>query len=272
MLGGWMMALADRLILNRFVDTAEVGLYSVAYTLGAGMNLISASINYAWAPFFMSQMKDRGDAAKVEIARFVTYWVGGMCFVFLLISLFSREILIVLTASQYHVAYRVVPLIALGYLFSGFYYVVANPLFWLGKTPLIAVATITGGLLNVGLNFLLVPHMQMTGSALATTLSHLSVFVLTAFFSLRSFSLPYEYKRLGLIIAATTLCYLLSIPVVDPASSWIAFALKLAIVCIFPLLLLLMGFLKTEEKRAIKAVFVAAVLRVRNSTRGLFRS
>lgn len=270
-LGGWMMALADRIILNRLVDTAEAGLYSVAYTLGTGMNLVSMSINYAWAPFFMSQMKDRGDAAKVEIARFATYWVGAMCFVFLLISLFSREILAVLTASQYHVAYRVVPLIALGYLFTGFYYVVVNPLFWLGRTPLIAVGTITGGLLNVGLNFLFVPHMQMMGSALATALSNLYVFVFIAFFSLRLFSLPYEYKRLGIIIAATTLCYLLSIPAGELASIWIVLASKFVIVCMFPLLLLLMGFLKIEEKKALKAVFVAAVSRVRNSTKGLFR-
>jgi O-antigen/teichoic acid export membrane protein len=270
MLGGWMFVLADRMILNKLVNTAETGLYSVGYQIGAAMNIVAMSINFAWSPFFMSQMKDKGDEAKGEVARFATYWVTVMCFVFLLLSLFSHEATALLTGQPYHGAYKIVPLVALGYLFGGFYYVVVNPLFWLGKTPLIAVATVTGGLLNVGLCFLFIPHMQMMGAALATALSNLYCFLFIAFFSLRSFKIPYEYKRLAIVLVITGMCYLLSLPVSHIGNIYIAFAVKLPIIAAFPILLILARFPELAEKKAVGELVKTTMSSVRTRATNLF--
>lgn len=270
MLGSWMFLLADRLILNNLVNTAETGLYAVGYLVGSALNLVAMAVNFAWGPFLFSQLKDRGDEAKVEISRFITYWILAMCFVFLLLSLFSREVLAVLSAAQYHGAYKVVTLIALGSLLTGFYFIVVNPLFWIGKTPLIAAATITSGLLNIGLNFALVPHMQMMGSALATALSCLYCFLFVAFFSLRSFPLPYEYRRLVTIAVATALCYLLTLPISHINNFYVAFAVKLPILVVFPLLLVLARFFEAAERKAAQELLRTGALRVYNSAGSLF--
>lgn len=250
-LAAWMFSQSDRMILNGLVSTAEAGLYSIGYVIGSAMSMVAASVNFAWAPLLFSSMKDRGDAAKGEIARFATYWVLVMCFVFLLISIFSREIITVFAAPQYHEAYRVVPLIALGFLFGGFYYIVANPLFWAGKTAVIAACTITAGLLNVGLNFLLIPKLQMMGAATAAALSSLYCFGAVAYFSLRSLPFPYEYKRLLKVLAITAACYLLSLPIINLNGFWLPFAVKLVlIIVLFPLFIVLVRFLDEQEKRA----------------------
>jgi O-antigen/teichoic acid export membrane protein len=260
----WMFVLADRMILNKLVNTAETGFYSVGYQIGAAMNIVAMSINLAWSPFFMSQMKDKGDEAKGEVARFATYWITVMCFIFLLLSLFSREVTALLTAVPFHGAYKIVPLVALGFLFGGFYYVVVTPLFWLGKTAVIAMATVTGGLLNVGLCFLFIPEMEMMGAALATALSNLYLFLFIAFLSLRSFKMPYEYKRLAIIVVVTALCYLLSLPIPYISSNiYIAFAIKLPIIAIFPLLLILARFPELAEKKAVSELVKATTLSVR---------
>lgn len=254
MFAGWMYSLADRMILANLVNTAETGVYSIGYAIGNAMNLAAMSVNFAWSPFFFSLMRDKGDAAKSEVARFATYWIMGMCFIFLLLSIFSREIVTVFSAPQYHEAYRIVPLIALGFLFNGLYFVVANPLFWVGRTSAIAICTVTGGLLNVGLNFLLIPGMQMEGAAVATSLSHLYCLGFVACFSLRAFPLPYEYRRLFKIVAVTAICYLLALPIGRLEGFWLPFVAKLPIVVAFPLFLSLAGLLDREEKKTLKAI------------------
>jgi len=258
-LGAWMYSAADRLLLNDLVGTAETGLYTVGFQVGQAVNLIASVINFAWSPYFFSLMADRGDAAKGEVGRFTTYWVMAMCFVFLLISVFSRELVALLAAAPYREAYRVVPLVALGFLFGGLYYVVVNPLFWLGKTRIIATGTLTSGVLNVALNLTLIPQMQMMGAALATALSSLYCFLFIAFFSLRLFPVPYEYRRLVKISIATVACYLLSLAVADPGGFRIVFAAKLAIVILFPALIIFLRFLDSQEKRAVKDFFQAGV-------------
>lgn len=249
---GWMSGLADRMILNSLVNTAVTGIYSIGHTIGGAIAIVATSVSFAWGPLFFSLMKDKGDAAKGEVARFATYWVLVMCLAFLLVSVFSREIVTVFAAPQYREAYRVVPLIALGLLFGGFYYIVVGPLFWLGRTNIIATATVTAGLLNVGLNFLFIPGLQMMGAALATALSHLFVFGAIAYFSLRSFPIPYEYKRLLKIVVVTSACYLVSLPIANLAGFWITFAAKLPVIVLFPVLLILARFPEEEEKKTAK--------------------
>lgn len=178
-----------------------------------------------------------------------------MCFVFLLLSIFSREIVAVFAAPQYQEAYRVVPLVALGFLFGGFYYIVANPLFWVGKTAVVAACTITAGLLSVGLNFLLIPRLQMMGAAVAAMLSNLYCLGAVAYFSLRSLPFPYEYRRLLKILAITAACYLLSLPIAKLDGFWIAFAGKLPIIALFPVLLILVRLPDEKEKKAASDFF-----------------
>jgi len=262
-LGVWMFHTADRLMLTSLAGPSEAGLYAVGYRVGQGVNLIASAINFAWGPFFYSQMKDRGDAAKGEAVRFITYWVMAMCFTFVIAIIFSRELVTLLAAPEYRDCYRVVPLIALGFLFQGFYFAVVNPLFWLRKTPLIAAGTLTSGILNVVLNLVLIPHMQMMGAAVASAISNLYCFLFIAFFSLKLFPVPYEYRRLAKIGAAAAACYLLSLAAEQLSGFWVVFAAKLPIILVFPLILLGLRFLQEEERQALRRLVKAAVSRAK---------
>jgi O-antigen/teichoic acid export membrane protein len=251
MLGGWMFSLADRVLINKLVGDAEAGLYTVGYQMGLGMNIVSTAINFAWSPFFFSQVKEKGDAAKGELAKISTYWVLVTCFIFLLISLFCREAVGLLTEPEYHEAYHIVPLVAGGYLFIGLYFITSTPLFWLGKTPHIAAVTITSGLLNVGLNLLLIPHMQMMGSALATLISCAFQFIAAAALAHKWFPMPYEYWRLAKIFAATGACYLAAYITSQYVDFWWHFVIKLGITASFPLLLVILSFLTRDERQTL---------------------
>jgi len=268
MVGLWLFHAVDRLMLTSMVNTTETGLYAIGYTVGQAVTLVAAAVNYAWSPFFYSQMKDRGDAAKPEVARFVTYWVLSMCFVFLLVSGFSRELVTLLAAASYRQAYQVVALVALGFLFGGFYFVVVTPLFWLRKTPLIATVTFASGALNVGLNFLLIPRMQMMGAAVATTLSYVFCFSFIAFFSLKLFPVVYEYRRLAKIAATTVVCSLLFFGADHLGVFWVVVLAKLPVVVFFWIMLFALRWLERGEFVVVKRMYLTGIARLRHHACG----
>jgi len=250
----WMLISADKLILNNLVSTYEVGLYSIGHKIGIGMNLLVASINLAWLPYFFMTMKGKNDSAKKEAARLVTYWVIVMCVVFLLFSIFSKEVISIFASPQYYLAYKVIPLIALAYLFGGFCSIAMGPLLWKGKTFIISVATVTSGILSVVLNFLLIPKFQMTGAALTMVLSFVYYFSFTFYFSLKILPLSYEYYRLFKIFTVTALCYLITFFFLETNNFWLSVLLKLYIIIMFPIFLYLLSFWREEEKNVIRNI------------------
>lgn len=263
--GLWMFQTVDRLMLTSMVNSAETGLYSVGFAVSQAVTLVASAVNYAWSPFFYAQMKDRGDDAKPEVARFVTYWVLAMSFAFLLTSGFSRELVTVLAASSYRQAYHVVTPVALGLLFGGFYFVVVNPLFWLRRTPLIATATLSSGVLNIVLNLLFIPTMQMIGAAVATALSNLFCLLFIAFFSLRLFPVAYEFRRLVKIGVATAFCSLLFYLAEYLGGFWVVVLAKLAIVPLFPTALVALQFPVDDERGTVRSWLAACVVYIKHS-------
>jgi O-antigen/teichoic acid export membrane protein len=55
------LVVADRFILAHYRDLSEVGIYSLAYTLGMVMFLVTHSLSQAWLPMFFELADDRKD-------------------------------------------------------------------------------------------------------------------------------------------------------------------------------------------------------------------
>ncbi|MGB7490767.1 MAG: polysaccharide biosynthesis C-terminal domain-containing protein, partial [Thermoanaerobaculia bacterium] len=102
-------------------------------------------------------------------------------------------------------------------------------------------------LLNIGLNFLLIPHYGMMGAAAATTLSFFFSATGVWLLAQRFYPVQYEYSRLFKIAFAAAASYgtaLLLEP--EPTLVGIFWDLFFGFVA-FPLLMLLVGFLSEQE-------------------------
>ncbi len=254
-IGAWMFSVADRVMLSSLVNTTEAGLYSLGVQITSAVGLVAAATNFAWRPFLFSQLSEKGDAAKSELARFATYWVLAMCAVYLLTSGFGREILWLLTPTPYHESERVVPLLALGLLFGGFYYVFVNLLLWQGKTAQVSIATVISGLVNIVLNLLFLPRWQMVGAALATVLANMVLLLMVGCAERSTFAFPFEYRRMAKVVAVAAVCQVLLVLTTHLAGGiWLQVAVKLLIVAIFPLLLCVIRFPGHEEIAAVRSL------------------
>ena len=212
-LAGWTSSLIDRILLASYTTLTTVGLYSLGYTFGSILSLVTTSINFAWVPFFFSTAKEKGKEAGPIFARLTSFYVIFLLFMALGIALFSENLIILLTTPEFYGAARIVPFIVLVFVFDGMYYMVVNQLFFVKKTGFVSFSTLTAALLNVGLNVLLIPRYGMAGAAMAAVMSYAYSFVLVFYFSQKHYPIKYEYTRiaktcslaLGVFLIALTL-------------------------------------------------------------------
>jgi len=253
-LAHWSLGLVDRVILERFVPLAQVGIYSAGYQIGAAMLLASGAINNALIPLFGRANRSDEGALRM-LARVITYYVLAVSTLALVLSTFAREFVMILTPDAYQQAVQVVPLVVLGYLFLALYYPSMNVLTLMaGKTRFVGAMTgfAAGG--NVALNLWLIPRIGIQGAAVSTAIAFACLFLLVSVASNCTLRLPLEYKRIGLVLFAVLASYVAGFLVAQRApahSLWI----RSASLCLYPVILLVGGFLTDVEKR-----FLARVL------------
>ena len=183
---------SSRYFLINFLGLREVGLYGIGYKLGSLISLFGLGFQYAWGPFVYSNYKDRD--AKQMFANIYDYVSTMLCFGVLILSFFAKEILMVFTTQAYVEAYRVVPFIALGivaYIIGGYFTIgigIAK------KNIHRAWGAMIAGLINLGLNYVLIPYFGIIGAAIATVISFLVLGVILMYISQRYYRVEYRFK------------------------------------------------------------------------------
>jgi len=240
-LSAWIISLLDRVILGGYHGLSSVGVYNVGYAFGGAMGMVATAFNFAYSPYFMKKLTEQGDAAKTTISRVATLWTAAMVFIAVGISAFSWEVVHLMTPSAYHDAWKVVPIITLAFLFQGMYFMSVAPLFYNKKfTRYVPIGIIAGGTVNTLGNFLLIPRYDMMGAAWATALSYFVMFVITHLLSKRAYLIPYEYGKIGKILAIGVVVFALTFTISQLRIAWWERgALKLLAITFYFLLLVI---------------------------------
>ncbi|HKS27276.1 MAG TPA: flippase [Pyrinomonadaceae bacterium] len=193
-LAGWALTFSDRFFLERYADLSQVGVYAIGYSIASVLNMVMGWFNTAWLPYCYSVAEQPG--AKEFYARMLTYALTLFTLVAIGLSLFSPEVLYLLATPSYYGAARVVPLVTLAYLFYEANYLIAFGLDLTGKTSYYGLIVGIAAVLNLLLNFSLIPPFGMMGAAWATALSYMSLMVLAYVIVRRIYPVRYEKVRL----------------------------------------------------------------------------
>jgi O-antigen/teichoic acid export membrane protein len=113
------------------------------------------------------------------------------------------------------------------------------------------IAATAAAVLNVGLNFWLIPAYGMLGAAYATLAAYALLLVVRTWNAQHVYPVPYQWHRVGVLLAAAGV--LTIVGELLPRSLAIALALTLA----YPLVLGLLGFYQPEERQRLKRLLPA---------------
>ncbi|MBN2227227.1 MAG: polysaccharide biosynthesis C-terminal domain-containing protein [candidate division Zixibacteria bacterium] len=205
----FVLTMADRLFLQEYRTLDEVGLYSLAYKFASIMPFLVIEPFKAFGPHLFSLI-DQPEKCKRTLADFTRYYMaGGMLFA-LVIAIFSREVIMLMSTVEYYEAHRVVFLLCLSYVFYGLTSLTGYAINIVKKNWIIGLSWVIGAALNVGLNFILIPAYGMVGAASATIASYLVVALGRLIIIRRVYPVPFAYGSFVGIVIAGTVCYLVS--------------------------------------------------------------
>lgn len=201
--------------INRFfifgmLSTYAIGIYSISLKVASVMQLVLMAFQLAWLPFMYKLLKEPDHKTRiVRIFQAVTIIVS---FIVIIIALFSKEIILLLTNKEYIESAKYTSLLA---YFYGLYLlkeivdigvnVTKKPKY---TTYIFAVSSI----LNIILLYVLTPLWGLYGVVIALLASNIILFYLTALVSEKLYPMNFPIKwSLAVTIIVIVCLFILSI-------------------------------------------------------------
>lgn len=193
-LAHWTLTFADRFILERSVDLAELGIYAFAYNVAMVLVIAFGALNNAWQPFLYGGVFEESEQSRIRTS--LTYFAGAVLSIGVFFLVLGAPTIEFLMAESYHAAVEPLPLIALGMIFFGLSYLPLGMLFVKKKTGMVATATGTAAIVNIALNVILVPRFEIMGAAFATAASYGLMLLIALAMAWRHSIVPCELSRM----------------------------------------------------------------------------
>jgi polysaccharide transporter, PST family len=190
----------DRLVLNHFLGLQEVGVYSAAVNISQLVFMFGMITGNVLMPN-LSSMWEKGEkdrvmfilnlAIKFTILLILSYSVAFV--------LFKKEIISILYGSKYIEAIPLIPFLLLFWLNSSLVWLIGVYPNLIEKPYIPLFAAVPGFILNVSLNYLLIPIYGIKGAAIATLCAQ--IFMLTVLLIL------YRREKMKINVNTVVVCF-----------------------------------------------------------------
>jgi len=245
----------DRYFLNYYSDLSEVGLYNLAYNFGNLVTVLFATpLALIWPAVFLSA-KDHKNMKEFYV-RALTYTSMIAFFIFLVISLLSKEAIELFANEEYWGAYTVIPIIVLTYAIWSLRKSVLVGVILKKRTQIQALIFFIGAVINIGLNFLLIPRYGIMGAASSTIATYIIIMIALVIYCKNLMEVSFEWVRILKIFLVTAIIFFTGFFIkIDNLTASIFF--KLFIIILYPFLLYLFRFYKKSEFERFKRIIVS---------------
>ncbi len=174
-LANYVLLQANRLMLQYMSTPLETALYGYAATIAVAITGVWLAFNNAWSVWYFDKTHA---GAKEEIIQLYKKYCLFVTLLSVAFTLVCPDIVRILGGRQYEAGIPMIPMIAAGCYFLFLYSFAVNYETYKQKTVHIAVCTVATAVLNILLNYFLIPLYGGMGSAIATLISYVLLFLL----------------------------------------------------------------------------------------------
>jgi len=245
-LAGQIIDLSDRVFIENYFSSMDLGLYSLGYTIAGVVLVITAAFKKAYDPFFYktANSNNREIAIKTLTNTNEVYYIITI-FICFSITLVSKEMIFWFFPKSYYIAYKIVPIISLAYAVSKISGLINLSFYQEKKTLKLMELSIYAAILNVALNFILIPLYGYYGAAVATLITFIFMFIIKFHLSKKCYFLPINLALLLFFIFLTVIIYFLFEYLVDLT---MVYSFSLKIITLLTLLICVYSFKKEQFK------------------------
>ena len=241
----WAISFVDRLFVNAFKGLSEAGVYSLAVRASSVVVFVMIAFRLAWPAFAYSIEDDT--AAKRTYSFVLTYLLFICSWISLALGALAPWIVKILAPSSpaFHRADEAVGLLAFATTAYAGYTVLAIGIGRARRTQFNWIVTGAAAVVNIALNFALIPPYGMMGAAVSTAAAYVTLFLGMAVNTQRVYPVAYQWRRVATlsavaIVLATVGYELHSLPI------------SIVLCLIYPLLLVPFGFYLPDERAKLR--------------------
>src|SRR5699024_9927880 len=151
----------------------------------------------AYVPWLFERLKRDHENEKRQIVRYTYSWYALLLCGAGLAFAIGPWLVVFVAGENYARAGDVIGWLALGQVFGGMYLMVTNYIFFSKRTGLLSLVTISSGLLNIALLFLLINRFGLEGAAYAFCIAMGIRFLLSWLVAQMRHPMPwFEFKNL----------------------------------------------------------------------------
>ena len=189
----WVNNSSDRYILTFFSNLGEVGIYTASYKIPSILTTVSNILINAWELSAVDEFgteKNRLFFSKMYKAYLDFLMVGATAILIML-----KPIAFLAYKKEFFTAWMFVPALLFASVVNTLNNFVGTIFTAAKKTNSIFVTTLIGAIVNIGMNFLLIPFWGAQGAAIATAMSYLVVYILRMYKSFSIMRLEIDMKE-----------------------------------------------------------------------------
>jgi len=189
----------DKYMIGLLATVGGVGIYSIGQRVSNTIFMFMTAIQNVFSPHVYKKMFDMKEKGGEAIGKYLTPFAYVCISVALLVSLFSEEIISILTPPSYHGAIDIVIILSMFYGFMFFGKLNGNQLIFTKKTHITSLLTMVSIGLNVGFNIPFIMKWGTIGAAWGTLSAGLISGCIFFMVSQHYYEIKWEYKKLGAI-------------------------------------------------------------------------
>lgn len=169
-LSGMILGQSDRIMINNMIGAEEAAIYSVAYNMSQLMFIFINAVNNSLVPYTYQKMEEKNYRS---INKICTDLLGILMIGSFVMMLFGPELIMLFAAPTYFDARWIVPSVVASIFFVFLYPLFANIEFYFEQSKYVTIASIVGAIVNVILNWILIPIFGYIVAGYTTLISYI---------------------------------------------------------------------------------------------------
>lgn len=194
-IGGWALAMTDRVFLTAITNLEIVGIYAVGVMFAQVIDIFLNSLARTFHPYLGRYGKSSDVKERVVLVQAIYAFIVIGVFSVIAMVFVAPTVLNIMVDERYHEAVNVIGWVSLGYMFSNIGGLFASLLLVVDANTKLMYVSITTTVAGIGLAYVLINAYGMVGAAIATAMTGFLSATLLFMFSLRYNKLPWIDNR-----------------------------------------------------------------------------
>lgn len=204
-IGTWVLDWSDRYILELFVSMSDLGLYTIAYSYGMVTQAFVTPFILAVLPYLFDYYRAGQYSQKTGdiTLHYIVVYMG----IVLILTILAKPYFLILTPEQFHPAIHIAPLISLCYAWRGLFNIFCFCNTLTGNAKVQFFIEVGAALLNIAVNFALIPFLGLYGAVVATLIAWLYMLIFGYIYNQKILPIVLPKKQIVQVVGIGLSCF-----------------------------------------------------------------